>query len=83
MIACIDAILALVLIEAIGLLVFRRMTGRGPTARCLMLNLLAGGFLLLALRFGVGGAAPAAIVGCLALAGVAHLGDLRLRWGRS
>lgn len=76
----IDVILALVIAEAGGLLLLRRMTGRGVGSSALLANLAAGGFLLAALRCGLSGAGDAWIGLCLTLALVAHLADLRARW---
>ncbi len=76
----IDLILALVLAEASGLLLLRRVTGRGVSPSALLANLAAGAFLLAALRCGLSGAGAAWVGLCLALALVAHLADLRARW---
>jgi hypothetical protein len=75
-----DLILALVAVEALLLLAYRRRTGRGPAPADLVLNLLAGAFLVLALRFALVGAGGAWIAACLGAALVAHLADLRRRW---
>ena len=76
----IDLILALMAAEGAGLVLLRRLTGRGPSARALLPNLLAGAALLLAMRFALGGEARA-LVGLALLAGLAaHLADLRGRW---
>ena len=79
----VDGILALVVIESVGLAVFHAATGRGVAPGALLANLLAGLFLLLAIRFAIAGTAPPIMLSCLALAGIAHLGDLRGRWQRS
>lgn len=79
----IDAILVLVGLEAVGVLGFRALSGTGPAPRAFLCNLLAGGFLLLALRHALAGASPHAITISLALALAAHLGDLVLRWNAS
>jgi hypothetical protein len=76
----IDLILLLVAAEAAGLLVLRRITGRGLAPLALLANLAAGAFLLAALRCGLSGAGAAWVGLCLALALVAHLADLRARW---
>jgi hypothetical protein len=76
----IDLILALIALEGVGLLVLRRVTGRGPSAGALLPNLLAGAALLVAMRLALTGEAPA-LVGLALLAGLlAHLADLRGRW---
>lgn len=76
----IDAILALVAFEAIGVAAYRRFTGSGPAPSAFFCNILAGASLLLALRHALAGAAPALIAGSLAFALAAHLADLALRW---
>ena len=76
----IDAILALVALEAAVVLGFRAMRGAGPAPLGFLCTLLAGAFLLLALRNALAGAPAPVIAGCLALALVAHLADLILRW---
>jgi hypothetical protein len=74
-----DIVLACLAIEAIGLLAWRRATGRGPGVGALAALLLPGAFLVLALRFALADAPwwliPAALAGAL----VAHLADLRAR----
>ncbi|MFO1115143.1 MAG: hypothetical protein U1E28_05630 [Beijerinckiaceae bacterium] len=66
--------------EGAALLYYRRRTGAGPSPRTFLANLVAGAFLLLALRGALTGAGAGPI--SLALAGglVAHLVDLALRW---
>jgi hypothetical protein len=76
----IDAILALVALEAVAIVGFRALRGAGPAPLGLLCTLFAGAFLLLALRHALAGASPLLIAGCLALAGVIHLADLALRW---
>lgn len=74
----IDGILLLMLVEGVGLVLWRQRTGRGP--RAIWPNLLAGAALLLAMRLALTGEALA-WVGLALLAGLAaHLLDLRSRW---
>jgi len=76
----IDAIVALVALEAALLVAARTWFGRGPPWASSVANCAAGGALLLALR-AVIDAAPFAVVGlCLFAALVAHVADLTLRW---
>ncbi|MDR7036329.1 MULTISPECIES: hypothetical protein [Methylobacterium] len=75
----VDLILALVALEALALLAYRARTGRGPAPPAILCNLGSGAALMLALRAGLTGAAWWQIAACLALALVAHLGDLALR----
>jgi hypothetical protein len=74
-----DIVLACLVVEAIGLLAWRRATGRGPTSGGLLALLLPGGFLVLALRFALTGAPWWLIPAALAAALGAHLADLRER----
>lgn len=76
----IDLILVLVALEAVGVLAFRLFMGRGPSPAAFLCNLVSGAALLLALRQALAEASPAIIAGSLALALLAHLGDLALRW---
>lgn len=78
----VDFILALVVLEALALTLYRRSTRRGIPVADLLPNLLAGGCLLLALRLSLAGAGWTAICACLAAAGLAHLVDISRRWRR-
>jgi hypothetical protein len=75
-----DLILACLALEAVGLWLYRRATGRGPALADLGPSMLAGACLVLGLRLSVTGA-PWALVG-MALTGgfAAHLYDLCRRW---
>ena len=72
----VDLILLLVLAEAVGLVLLHRQTGRGPAPGALLPNLMAGACLLLALRFGLRGAAWPVVALCLLGSLVAHIADL-------
>lgn len=76
----VDAILSLLLIEAVGLLLWHRRTGRGPAPPRLVPNLLAGAFLLAALRTALADGSRTVLLLWLAAAFLAHLLDLRVRW---
>jgi len=78
----IDVILALVVIEAVAVIAYWRRTGRGIAAGRLLPNLLAGAFLLLALRAALDAAGGAWIALWLAAALAAHATDLATRWRR-
>lgn len=78
----IDLILALMAVEAAALAGLYYMTGRGITPVRLLPNLLAGAFLMLALRASLAGAGATAIGSWLALGLVGHLADLAVRWSR-
>lgn len=76
----IDAILALVVLEAIGVLGLRALRGGGPAPAGFLCTLFAGAFLLLALRHVLAGASTSAIGLSLMFAFFAHLADMALRW---
>lgn len=77
-----DGILIFVLLEAIGLLAWHRLTKRGFSPAAVVISLLPGVCLLLALRFALSSGVPAdggavtGILACLMLSLVAHLIDL-------
>jgi hypothetical protein len=80
----VDALFSLLLLEAVGLLLWHRRTGRGPAPQRLVPNLLAGAFLLAALRTALVDGPRTVLLLWLAAAFFAHLLDLRVRWsGRS
>ncbi len=76
----IDVIIFLVVVEAIAIFLWRMKTGNGPTLSSLVCNLLAGAFLMLALRNALAGASEVWIHLCLLAALVSHILDLRGRW---
>ena len=75
----VDLILAVMALEAIALIAWRRLRGHGPGAVGLLVNLGAGACLLLALRACLVGAGWPWIALWLALAFCAHAGDLWIR----
>ncbi len=76
----IDLILLVVVIEAAALLLLWRYSRRGIAPFDLLPNLLAGVFLLLALRATLAGSGWEVACGCLAAAGLANLVDIWRRW---
>ena len=78
----IEAIVALIACEGALLLLWRASTGRGPAPTPLIATLLAGAFLLLALRAVVLGASAGCVGVCLAASLVAHVADIASRWDR-
>jgi hypothetical protein len=76
----VDLILAGVALEAGAVLSWRAVSRRGPPPLALLSNLLAGAFLLLALRNALNGNSGAWIAVCLLAALGAHLADMRWRW---
>ena len=78
----VDAILLLMLAEAVRLTILRQRYGRGPATLPLLCFLVAGAALMLALRAALTGAAWKSVAGWLVLAFAAHGADLALRWRR-
>ena len=78
----VDLILVLMVAEALVLGLYHRRTGRGLAPGVLVTVLLAGGFLMLALRAALVGAGWPWIALFLGLGLVAHLADLVGRWRR-
>ncbi len=79
--AALDVILGLVVVEAIALTAWARVTGRGLAPRAILGTLASGFFLMLATRLAVGAAGAGPIAACLLGSLVAHVADLALRWG--
>jgi hypothetical protein len=77
-----DAILLLIVLEAVVLGWWHSRTGRGIAPLDLCLNLAAGALLLLALRAALSAGVAAAAAPWLAAALVAHVADLARRWQR-
>lgn len=77
-----DFILGLLLVEAALLVAWRWRTGRGVPLPGLMAFLLSGGCLILALRVALTDGWWGWIGLFLAVAGTAHVFDLRTRWQR-
>lgn len=73
----VDAILVLMAVEAAAIAAFGRRVGLAW--RDVAASLVAGAFLLVALRAALVGAAPHWILLCLALALVAHVADMAAR----
>ena len=78
----VDLILALTVIEGGCLLLYWRSKRRGISPFDLLPNLLAGAFLLLALRLTLQGAGWQLSCASLAAAGLSHIVDLSRRWRR-
>ena len=76
----VDLILVAMVLESIALLLYRCSTGRGVPVAALWINLLAGGFLLMALRSALLGHSWIWTAGWLAMALAAHIADLAQRW---
>lgn len=78
----VDLILALTALEAGALLALRHFTGRGLESASLVATLLAGCFLLLALRSAFENSGWIFTALFLFAALLAHVADLSLRWDR-
>ena len=76
----IDLILGMTMLEIAALLAYRARTGRGPGARQLLPNILAGVFLILGVRAAVSGGAWTDIAPWMLASLAAHLVDVRGRW---
>jgi len=75
----IDAVIALTLLEGLGLWWWSRR-GRGIAPRDFAFNWLSGLCLMAALRGAVAGWGMAWVLGWLSAAGLVHVLDLRRRW---
>ncbi len=76
----VDLIIVFVIAEWAAIMLYRLRTGKGIGPLALTVNLLAGVFLMLALRSALVGASWQWIAASLAAAMAAHLGDLTQRW---
>lgn len=78
----VDFVIAITVLEALALLLYRTVTGKGVAARQFLVNLLAGLSLMAALRLTIAGAGWVWAAACLLLAGLLHAADLWQRWER-
>ena len=78
----VDIVLAVLIVEALVLLVYRRLTGRGIATAQLLTAVGAGACLALALRISLTDGGSLAIAMLLAVGGLFHLADLVQRWQR-
>lgn len=76
----VDIVLLLVLLEAGVLAAYFCFRKKGIPLADLVPNLLAGAFLLLALRTVLSGGGWMTACACLAAAGLSHVIDLKRRW---
>ncbi|WP_284423281.1 MULTISPECIES: hypothetical protein [unclassified Bradyrhizobium] len=76
----VDLILVVVAVELIAVTLIWRRRRRGIPPRALLPNLLAGVFLLLAVRCALTDAPWFWLAACLAASGLANAADLRQRW---
>jgi hypothetical protein len=82
MVALVDLVIGLTLLEGAALVVLHRATGRGVAPGDFLLNMASGVLLMLALRCAVHDAGLPSIALCLLAAGLAHAADLSRRWRR-
>ena len=75
-----DLVIALMALEAITLIAYRRVTGHGIGTTQVLSNLAAGVCLFIALRLALTGAQWTWIGVVLAASLAAHLADLKSRW---
>ena len=78
--ALFDLVIAVLVLEAVLLLAWRRFSGRGVPVADLLPPVLSGLFLLLAFRIWVGDGAWLWVALSLLAALATHLFDLRRRW---
>jgi hypothetical protein len=75
-----ELVLLLTVLEAVGLILFYRLTGRGIMVAGFLPNMLAGDFLLLAWIASARGEAWPWSAAALLVALSCHVTDLALRW---
>jgi hypothetical protein len=78
----VDVAMVLTLLELIGLIIYRRRTGRGIDGSKLVITLASGLFLMLGLRAALTGADWPWIALALSASWATHLLDLKSRWPR-
>ena len=78
----VDLILLAIVAEAVALIAYRLRTGRGILPIDLLINLLAGAFLLMALRSALVSLSWEWTAAWLGAALIAHIADLTQRWRR-
>ncbi len=76
----IDGILILMALEAMTLILVRKLSNKGIATVDLLVNLAAGMALLFALRAALTGQGWQAVALCLIVALIAHLLDITRRW---
>ena len=79
----VDIMIVFVIVEVIVLLVYERFTGRGVAPYSLLVNVGAGGSLMLALRAVFSEADWTIIAACLVASLVFHALDILQRWRAS
>ena len=78
----VDSVIVLTAFEALALVAYDQLSGRGVAPRDFLANLTSGVFLMLALHCAVRDVGAPWIAACLSGAGLAHGTDLVMRWRR-
>ena len=76
----VDLILGLMALETLTLVAYRSVLGRGIDTAPLLVNMAAGGCLLLAVRAALTGAGWVFVASALVAALAMHMLDIRSRW---
>ena len=76
----VEAAIVITTVEAVALVAYHRVTGRGMALHAFGLNLLSGLMLMAALRAALTDSAAYWPIGFLAASGIAHGADMWLRW---
>ena len=76
----VDIMIGFVIVEVAGLILYRRFTGRGVAPYSLLVNVGAGGSLMLALRAVYTEASWTVVATCLVSSLVFHALDIADRW---
>ncbi len=79
----VDAIIALVAVEAVVLVLWRALKGGGLPVAEILANLSSGAALLLALRVALTGTSSTSVLALLSVALIAHVAHLASRWEAS
>jgi hypothetical protein len=79
----VDGVIVFTLLECLALAAYFLSTGRGVALRDLLANIVAGLCLMFALRCLARDAGAVWVVLFLFAAGIAHAGDLWMRWRRA
>lgn len=79
----IDIMLAVLVVEVFVLIAYRTKTGRGPSITSVLLNIGAGGSLIVALKLALADASWQIFAAALVAAFFFHSADLAWRWRNS
>ena len=79
----IDIVVLITALEGLALAAYHASTGKGVTPRDYALNMTAGLFLMVALRFALVGSTWLPVALCLTASGAFHGLDMATRWRRT